>query len=168
MTTAYQQFDSTFSDPFAPQMTEASTYNNAIVPYDETQLQKESSSSAPPPSPSPVTTMASSSPRFSSNAAIVPYNNPPNITVMHKSHPLRQKMKKQRQRRTVGAAVGGTIVGGIILGPVGMVVGGAGAAAASRKICKTGEKRVVRKIERQLVQKEASNSQRAIHLASFA
>jgi hypothetical protein len=34
-------------------------------------------------------------------------------------HPQRRKMKKQRSRRTAGGALGGCIVGGLVLGPLG-------------------------------------------------
>ena len=53
-------------------------------------------------------------------------------------------MKRQRHRRTAGAALGGAIVGGLTLGPLGAVAGGIVGGVVSKKICKGGEKRVER------------------------
>mmetsp|Transcript_19600 Transcript_19600/g.27733 ORF Transcript_19600/g.27733 Transcript_19600/m.27733 type:complete len:325 (+) Transcript_19600:291-1265(+) len=88
--------------------------------------------------------------------------------VMNKQHPMHVKNKIKRQRRTTGAAVGGVVVGGLALGPVGMVLGGMGAAAATRKICKTKEKKQERAYEQQQVTKQALDPQRIVHAGSFA
>eukprot|EP00521_Asterionellopsis_glacialis_P015066 CAMPEP_0195290828 /NCGR_PEP_ID=MMETSP0707-20130614/6541_1 /TAXON_ID=33640 /ORGANISM="Asterionellopsis glacialis, Strain CCMP134" /LENGTH=324 /DNA_ID=CAMNT_0040351009 /DNA_START=157 /DNA_END=1131 /DNA_ORIENTATION=+ len=88
--------------------------------------------------------------------------------VMNKQHPMHLQNKKQRKRRTTGAAVGGVVVGGLTLGPVGMVLGGVGAAAATRKICKSKEKAQERAYEQQQVTKQALDPKRTVHAGSFA
>lgn len=55
------------------------------------------------------------------------------------------RMKRQRHRRTAGAALGGAIVGGLALGPLGAVAGGIVGGVVTKKICKGREKRVERK-----------------------
>jgi hypothetical protein len=73
-------------------------------------------------------------------------------------HPGRRKMKTRRTRRTAGGALGGCIVGGLVLGPIGIVVGAPVGAYATNKICKKGERRAQRKFEHENFQKIASTS----------
>jgi hypothetical protein len=80
-------------------------------------------------------------------------------------HPQKQTMKKQRKRKTAAGAVGGMLVGGLTLGPVGVFVGGAVGAVATNKLCKIRERRAQRRFEQRSFQQAATNSN--IHLAAF-
>jgi hypothetical protein len=73
-------------------------------------------------------------------------------------HPDRRKMKKQRARRTAGGALGGCIVGGLVLGPLGIIVGAPVGAYTTNKICKKAERRAQRKFEHKNFEKIASTS----------
>ena len=95
---------------------------------------------------------------------VVPYAN--NSIGSDSIHPEKFKMKKRRQRRTVGGAVGGAIVGGLTLGPAGAVVGAPIGAYATNKIHKARERKSQRKHEKIKFQEAASRSQ--IHGATFA
>jgi hypothetical protein len=81
-------------------------------------------------------------------------------------HPKRQKMKKQRKIKTAVAVGAGVVVGGIIIGPVGLVVGGVIGGVAANKLSKAGERRAQRKFERENYQRAAQQSM-AVN-ASFA
>uniref|UniRef100_A0A7S4EM85 Uncharacterized protein n=1 Tax=Pseudo-nitzschia australis TaxID=44445 RepID=A0A7S4EM85_9STRA len=62
-------------------------------------------------------------------------------------HPGKQRMKKQRKRKTVAGTIGGMVVGGVALGPVGVIAGAFWGGVATREISKKGEKRAQRKHE---------------------
>mmetsp|Transcript_20590 Transcript_20590/g.33130 ORF Transcript_20590/g.33130 Transcript_20590/m.33130 type:complete len:260 (+) Transcript_20590:46-825(+) len=70
-------------------------------------------------------------------------------------HPKKKKMKKQRKQRTAAAAVGGSIVGGVVLGPAGIFLGAAVGGVAAKQICKVGERRAQRRYEQESFQSTA-------------
>mmetsp|Transcript_6718 Transcript_6718/g.9979 ORF Transcript_6718/g.9979 Transcript_6718/m.9979 type:complete len:96 (+) Transcript_6718:167-454(+) len=70
-------------------------------------------------------------------------------------HPKKTQMKKQRRRATVSGALGGSIVGGVVLGPFGAFVGGVGGAAATQKMCKARERRRQSRFEQRQFQQQA-------------
>jgi hypothetical protein len=112
--------------------------------YDSNDSNHSSSSDAPsteveePVAPSPVGTLES-----------------------YAIHPDRRKMKTQRTRRTAGGALGGCIVGGLVLGPLGIIVGAPVGAYTTNKICKKAERRAQRKFEHKNFEKIGSTS--AVH-----
>ena len=79
-------------------------------------------------------------------------------------HPQKLNMKKQRKHKTSVAALGGMVVGGLTLGPLGIFVGAA-SAVATNKVCKARERKAQRQYEQNSVQHGAAQSN--IHLASF-
>ena len=82
-------------------------------------------------------------------------------------HPQRKQMKQERKAKTATGTIGGAIVGGLALGPAGVILGGAAGGLVTRKICKAGEKRAQRKFEQRNVQKVALKSATA-RSAAFA
>ena len=75
----------------------------------------------------------------------------------HKTYPPEvEKMKVRRKRATIAAGVTGGIVGLIALGPVGAVVGGAGATLATRTVGKRKE----RKKREEIAQKKIAEAER--------
>ena len=80
-------------------------------------------------------------------------------------HPDRRKMKKRRTRRTAGGALGGCIVGGLVLGPLGIIVGAPVGAYTTNKICKKAERRAQRKFEHKNFEKIGSTSM--VHSGEF-
>lgn len=81
-------------------------------------------------------------------------------------HPQKLNMKKQRKHKTTVAAVGGMVVGGLTLGPLGIFVGAAASAVATNKVCKARERRAQRQYEQNSFQHGAAQSN--VHFASFA
>uniref|UniRef100_A0A7S2WK18 Glycine zipper domain-containing protein n=1 Tax=Eucampia antarctica TaxID=49252 RepID=A0A7S2WK18_9STRA len=81
-------------------------------------------------------------------------------------HPKRKDLKKRRKIHTATGTIGGVILGGVTLGPLGMVVGGVAGAATVHKVGKIREKKAQRKYEKFEVQKQAS--QGMIHDGTFA
>ena len=75
-------------------------------------------------------------------------------------------MKKQRKHRTAAGTVGGMVVGGLVLGPVGVIVGGAAGGVATNRLHKAGERHLQRKYEKQCFQKAATKSR--VHHGAFA
>ena len=67
-------------------------------------------------------------------------------------HPGKQRMKKQRKRKTAAGTIGGMLVGGVALGPVGVIAGALWGGIATREISKKGEKRAQRKHEQRSFQ----------------
>lgn len=61
--------------------------------------------------------------------------------------PKSKRLKKRRKRTAAAAAVGGMTVGGLILGPLGCIMGATVGASAANKACKAKEKRSQRKYE---------------------
>ena len=76
--------------------------------------------------------------------------------VPHKTYPAEvERMKVRRKRATVAAGVTGGVVGLIALGPVGALVGGAGASVATRAIGKRRERKKRDKIaERRIAEQQ--------------
>jgi hypothetical protein len=85
-------------------------------------------------------------------------------------HPQKFQMKARRQRRQVGGAVGGVIVGGLTLGPAGALLGGVVGGVAANKVHKIGERRAQRKWEQNNYQKgiEEKQQQQLSMGAAFA
>jgi len=154
-------------------------YNNTPSPMSSPASSEHSSSSSsseassivvsPPPS-APTTTATSTS----KEQAMVPYKEYKTNEMLFNEHynlALRQaeelgevgrekdeymdKKARRRRRRRTGMAVsatGGAVFGGLILGPVGAIAGGVGAAAVTRKVCKTREKKKDDRVARQKLQ----------------
>ena len=103
---------------------------------------------------------------------LVPYNPNNSIADVNKTaakahiHPKRQSLKKSRKVQTVTGTVGGVVIGGVALGPPGMILGGVAGAATMRKVGKMREKKAQRKFEQKEVQRQASIG--SIHAGSFA
>jgi outer membrane lipoprotein SlyB len=76
--------------------------------------------------------------------------------------PNRKKLKLQRKRRTASGALGGCILGGIALGPVGAVVGVGVGAVVTKNVCKAREKRAQRRWELNQVVRE-KDTQSLVH-----
>jgi hypothetical protein len=81
-------------------------------------------------------------------------------------HPSKKKMKKLRKLKTVSGVFGGSVVGGLTLGPPGLVIGAAVGGLATNKICKAGERRAQRKYEKESFQQHAST--KSINVANSA
>lgn len=71
-------------------------------------------------------------------------------------HPHRRKMKKNRKHKAVAGAVGGMVIGGLSLGPVGVFVGAALGGVTTRHVAKKVEKRAQRKHEKKSFQRAAN------------
>ena len=72
--------------------------------------------------------------------------------------PKKDKRKQTRKLKTATGAVGGAVVGGLILGPVGVVLGAGGGAAISNKVAKSRDKRKQSEFEQRNFQKGADHS----------
>lgn len=103
---------------------------------------------------------------------IVPYNQNNSLVEVNQTaakahtHPKRQSLKKSRKVQTITGTVGGVVLGGVALGPPGMILGGVAGAATMRKVGKMREKKAQRKFEQREVQRQASRG--SIHAGSFA
>jgi hypothetical protein len=114
--------------------------------------------------------VAAATPRSSkATSMMVPYNHSILIRVPRSNnphgadavHPKKKNMKKERKRRTAAGAVAGMAVGGLILGPAGVFVGGAAGGMAANKIHKCRERRAQRKYEQTCFQQAATRSKTA-------
>ncbi|KAL7581374.1 hypothetical protein ACA910_021966 [Epithemia clementina (nom. ined.)] len=87
----------------------------------------------------------------------------------HKTYPAEvEKMKIRRKRATIAAGVTGGLVGLIALGPVGAVVGGAGASMATRSIGKRRERKKREKIaQRAIAEQERDAPEVLVHSGAF-
>eukprot|EP00537_Pseudo-nitzschia_pungens_P011985 CAMPEP_0172388526 /NCGR_PEP_ID=MMETSP1061-20121228/5610_1 /TAXON_ID=37318 /ORGANISM="Pseudo-nitzschia pungens, Strain cf. pungens" /LENGTH=301 /DNA_ID=CAMNT_0013118441 /DNA_START=283 /DNA_END=1188 /DNA_ORIENTATION=- len=75
-------------------------------------------------------------------------------------HPRKGMMKKQRKRKTLVGTIGGMVVGGAALGPVGVVLGALCGGIVTREVAKKGEKRAQRKHEQKSFQRSAHRKAR--------
>jgi hypothetical protein len=82
--------------------------------------------------------------------------------------PKKDKRKATRKMKTAAGAVGGAVVGGLVLGPVGVVLGAGGAAVATNKVAKARDKRKQQDFEQKNFQAGASRSATAKGDAAFA
>jgi hypothetical protein len=71
-------------------------------------------------------------------------------------HPLKKKMKKDRKTKTAAGTLGGMVVGGVILGPLGVFLGGAIGGVTTQKVAKHSDRKAQRKHEKQCYQKSAN------------
>lgn len=76
----------------------------------------------------------------------------------------KRRRRKQRERKTVAGAMGGMITGGVILGPLGVVLGAAVGGFCSRQAAKKAEKRDQRRREQQAFRDYASYKALQWHL----
>lgn len=76
----------------------------------------------------------------------------------------KRRRKKKRERKTVAGAMGGMITGGVILGPLGVVLGAAVGGFCSRQAAKKAEKRDQRRREQQAFRDYASYKALQWHL----
>ena len=72
------------------------------------------------------------------------------------AHTLKKKMKKDRKTKAAAGTLGGMVIGGVILGPLGVFVGGAIGGVTTQKLAKHSDRKAQRKHEKQCYQKSAN------------
>mmetsp|Transcript_16060 Transcript_16060/g.39334 ORF Transcript_16060/g.39334 Transcript_16060/m.39334 type:complete len:261 (-) Transcript_16060:117-899(-) len=89
-----------------------------------------------------------------------------NLSMAPDVHPKRAKYKQTRKQARVVATAGGMVVGGLTLGPAGIVVG-AGVGMATNGYYKRKDKKAQRKHEQNCFQQAANESIVARHQGAF-
>ncbi|OEU10481.1 hypothetical protein FRACYDRAFT_246933 [Fragilariopsis cylindrus CCMP1102] len=72
------------------------------------------------------------------------------------AHTLKKKMKKDRKTKAAAGTLGGMVIGGVILGPLGVFIGGAIGGVTTQKLAKHSDRKAQRKHEKQCYQKSAN------------
>lgn len=72
--------------------------------------------------------------------------------------PKKDKRKQTRKMKTSAGAVGGAMFGGLVLGPVGVVLGAGAGASVSNKMAKSRDKRKQSEFEQKNFQRGANSS----------
>ena len=72
----------------------------------------------------------------------------------------KERRLRRRQANTVLSVGGGTLLGGIVLGPVGFVLGALGGLAVARKTSQCGERRKDRRMEQFQFSQDTTDNQK--------
>jgi len=83
----------------------------------------------------------------------------PPAAALEDPHRKKYRRRVRRRRRMIAGGAAGFVVGSVLLGPLGAIALGFGAASATRSLSKRGERRKDKRVRRQIQQAQQQHQQ---------